>query len=297
MLHTIEYHSVDAVLTDAPAGMTRFRMELEDSGVLLLTLDRPERLNAFSMGYAPDEPRPVGWSLFDRYLRALTQEIKHDPRIKVIVITGAGRAFSAGADIKDWAGLENASDEGTSPFIKDNLLYDEHTAMMHIWLKQMVKPTIAMVNGPAVGMGADLASVADIRMVSDRAFFQWAYVLNGLVPSEGAPWLLQRLVGQAKTFEWLLTGARVTAQEALAAGYANHVIAHDDLYARTMEMARHIAGLPSRTVQATRFAINLSADLSLQDSISLAYVTGYATHADIREQITKRAADITGKSS
>lgn len=293
MLQSIEYEGVNAVLKAAPSGMTRFRIEREDSGVALLTLDRPERLNAFSMGYGPDEERPGGWSLFDQYMRALTQELKHDPRVRVIVITGAGRAFSAGADIKDWAHLEHRSDEGSSPFIKDNLLYDEHTAMMHIWIKQMVKPTIAMVNGPAIGMGADLASVADIRMVSDRAFFQWAYVLNGLVPSEGAPWLLQRLVGQAKTHEWLLTGARVSAEEALSAGYANHVIAHDDLYDRTMAMARHIASLPARTVQATRFAINASADLSLQDAISLAYVTGYATQADVREQIAKRAADIT----
>lgn len=289
MLREIHYPSVDAAVADAPEGMTKFRIEVEDSGVALLTLDRPERLNAFSMGYGPGETRPGGWSLFDRYMRALTQELKHDPAIKVVVITGAGRAFSAGADIKDWAEMEASVDPTPSPFIKDNLLFDEHTAMMHVWFKQMVKPTIAMVNGPAVGMGADLASVADIRMVSDRAFFQWAYVLNGLVPSDGAPWLLQKLVGQAKTFEWLMTGARVSPQEALAAGYANHVVPHDDLFDRTMAMARQIAALPARTVQATRFAINASTNLSFQDSIGLAYVTGYATQADIRERIMQRA--------
>lgn len=293
MLREIHYPSVDAAVADAPEGMTKFRVEVEDSGVALLTLDRPERLNAFSMGYAAGEARAGGWSLFDRYMRALTQELKHDPAIRVVVITGAGRAFSAGADIKDWAEMEANADPAASPFIKDNLLYDEHTAMMHVWFKQMVKPTIAMVNGPAVGMGADLASVADIRMVSDRAFFQWAYVLNGLVPSDGAPWLLQKLVGQAKTFEWLMTGARVSAQEALAAGYANHVVPYDDLFDRTMAMARQIASLPARTVQATRFAINASADLSFQDSIGLAYVTGYATQADIRERIMQRAETIT----
>ncbi|MFK0298791.1 enoyl-CoA hydratase/isomerase family protein [Brevundimonas sp. NPDC090276] len=292
-MREIHYPSVDAAVADAPEGMTRFRIEVEDSGVALLTLDRPERLNAFSMGYAAGEVRPGGWSLFDRYMRALTQELKHDPAIKVVVITGAGRAFSAGADIKDWAEMEAAADPTASPFIKDNLLFDEHTAMMHIWFKQMVKPTIAMVNGPAVGMGADLASVADIRMVSDRAFFQWAHVLNGLVPADGAPWLLQKLVGQAKTFEWLMTGARVSPQEALAAGYANHVVPHDDLHDRTMTMARQIAALPARTVQATRFAINASADLSFQDSIGLAYVTGYATQADIRERIMQRAEAVT----
>ncbi len=297
MMREIHYPSVDAAVAEAPESMTKFRIEVEDSGVALLTLDRPERLNAFSMGYSAGEARPGGWSLFDRYMRALTQELKHDPAVKVVVVTGAGRAFSAGADIKDWAEMEAAADPTVSPFIKDNLLFDEHTAMMHVWFKQMVKPTIAMVNGPAVGMGADLASVADIRMVSDRAFFQWAYVLNGLVPSDGAPWLLQKLVGQAKTFEWLMTGARVSAQEALTAGYANHVVPHDDLFDRTMAMARQIAALPARTVQATRFAINASADLSFQDSIGLAYVTGYATQADVRERIMQRAEAVTGAAS
>lgn len=295
-MRQINYPAVDAVVAEAPDGMTKFMIEVEDSGVALLTLNRPERLNAFSMGYPPGAPRPGGWSLFDRYVRALTQELKHDPAVKVVVFTGAGRAFSAGADIKDWSDMEASASSTDSPFLKKGLLFDEHTAMMHVWIKHMVKPTIAMVNGPAIGMGADLASVSDIRIVSETAFFQWAYVLNGLVPSEGAPWLLQRLVGQAKTFEWLMTGNRVSAQEALTAGYANHVVAPDQLYDRTIEMARHIASLPSRTIQATRFAINATENMSFQDSIGLSYLTGYATQGDIRDRIMQRAQDIAASS-
>lgn len=295
MWKAANYASVDDVIAQAPDGMTKFRVELSDKGVALLTLDRPERLNAFSMGYASDQPRPRGWSMYDRYMRALTQELKHDPAIRVIVFTGAGRAFSAGADIKDWSEMEAHAGDAPSPFLKEGLIFDEHTAMMHIWLKHMIKPTIAMVNGPAVGMGADLASVCDIRMVSEDAFFQWAYVLNGLVPSDGGLWLLQRLVGQGKALEWLMTGDRVSPEEALRSGYANHVVPANELQERTLAMAERIAALPARTIQATRFAVNASATMGFQDSIGLGYLAGYATHDDIREQIAKRAGAIVGR--
>ena len=295
MFREVRYSSVNGVTAEAPEGMTKFRVEVDDHGVAIVTIDRPERLNAFSMGYPADRPRPGGWSMFDRYLRALTQELKHDPAVKAVVLTGAGRAFSAGADIKDWAGIEARSEKGTSPFLKDNLLFDEHTAMMHIWFKHLVKPTIAMVNGPAVGMGADLAAVCDMRMMADTAFFQWAYVLNGLVPTEGAMWLLQRLVGEGKAFEWLMTGARVEADEAARTGLANHVVPADELRERTLELARRIAALPARTVQATRFGINAAASMSYQDAIGLSYLSGYAVREDVNERIRQRAAAIVDR--
>ena len=292
MFKAAEYASVDAVLAEAPEGMTKFRIERDDEGVVLVTIDRPERLNAFSMGLPTDRPRPGGWSLFDRYLRALTQELKHDPSVKVVVLTGEGRAFSAGADIKDWAGLEQASAAGSSAFVKDGLLFDEHTAMMHVWFQHLVKPTIAMVNGPAVGMGADMAAACDIRIMADTAFFQWAYVLNGLVPTEGGMWLLQRLAGRGKALEWLMTGSRVGADEALRHGLANHVVPLADLRVRTLEMASHIARLPSRAVQATRFGVQACERMGFQDSIGLAYLSGYALRGDIHERVQERAGTI-----
>lgn len=295
MFRAVTYPSVEDVLRQAPEGMTRLRVELDECGVALVTIDRPERHNAFSMGYPPDQPRPGGWSMYDRYMRGLTQELKHDPNVRVVVVTGSGRAFSAGADIKDWSGMEAHSRSGKSPFLKENLLFDEHTAMMHIWFKHLVKPTIAMVNGPAVGMGADLAAVCDIRMVAEGAFFQWSYVLNGLVPTEGAMWLLQRLVGQGKAFEWLMTGARVHADEALRTGLANHVVPPEQLQERTLELARKLAELPTRTVQATRFGINASENMSYQDAIGLSYLSGYAVREAVSERIQQRAATIVGE--
>lgn len=293
MFKEISYANLDQVVEQAPKEMTKFRIELnEETGVAMLTLDRPQRLNAFTMGYPNDTPRPQGWSMYDRYMRCITQEVKHDPRVRVVVITGEGRAFSAGADIKDWAEMEAHNKTTTSPFVKQGLLFDEHTAMMNIWMKHLVKPTIAMVNGLAVGMGADLAASCDIRMVSEDAFFQWAYILNGLAPVDGGVWLLPRIVGPAKAMEWMLSGARVHAEEALQAGLANHVIAPSKLRDRTMELANQIASLPPNAVQAARFGIQAAATLSMQDAVGLSYITGFATRSDTKERITQRAKSI-----
>lgn len=287
----VRYPNVDAVINDAPSGMTKFKIEVdEEQGIALLTINRPEKLNAFTMGYPTDRPRPDGWTMYDRYMRAVTQELKFDSRIRVIVVTGAGRAFSAGADIKDWSEMEQNAKTDQSPFAKAGLMIDESTAMMTIWFKHMMKPTIAMVNGPAVGMGADLASSCDIRVMADGAYFQWAYVLNGLPPVDGGLWLLPRLVGQSKAMEWMLTGEKVGAQEALTWGLANHVVDPADLYERTMTLAARIARNSPNVIQSIRFGVNAAANLSIQDGIGLSYLAAQVCRDDIRQQIVQRAA-------
>lgn len=288
----LRYESVDMVVAEAPAGMTKFKIEFEEPGIAILTLDRPEKLNAFSMGYSSDRPRPRGWSMYDRYMRCVTQELKHDPRVRVVVITGAGRAFSSGADIKDWAGMEAHAKTEASPFAKEGLLFDEHTAMMHIWFKHFVKPTIAMVNGLAIGMGADLACACDMRIMSDEAFFQWAYILNGLVPVDGGLWLVPRIVGQPKAMEWMLTGDRVYAEEALRTGLANHVVPKEKLLETTMALATKIAQHSPSAVQSTRFGLNAAATLSIEDAVGLSYLSGYSTSGDRRSIIQRRAESL-----
>lgn len=285
----IQYESVNEIIAKAPEGMTKFRIDLEErEKVAFLTLNRPDKLNAFSQGYPPGTPRPRGWSMFDRYMRAVTQEVKHDPRIRVVVITGAGRAFSAGADVKDWGALEELGERENnprSPFNKEGLLFDEHTAMMHFWIKGLVKPTIAMVNGLAVGMGADLAAACDIRVAADDAFFQWAYVLRGISPMDGGLWLLPRLVGQAKALEWMMTGDRIFAQEALQWGLVNKVAPLDSLRQVTLELASKIAANPPAAVQSVRFGAQACATLSFQDGIGLSYLAGYSQRNDNRERM------------
>jgi len=292
----IHYESVDKITAEAPEGMTKFKIEKEDSNICILTLNKPESLNAFSMGYDDTHPRPGGWSLFDKYLRALTQEVKLDPEVKVVVITGAGRAFSSGADIKDWGKREVAKKEGAlpkSPWTDSSLLIDEQTAMMHIWIKHLKKPVIAMVNGLAVGMGADLAVACDMRIASDKAFFQWAYILRGLSPMDGGLWLVPRLVGQAKAMEWLMTGDRVYADEALQWGLVNRVVPHDQLREKTMELAAKIAKGAVPAIQAVRFGIYAGSYLPFQESVGLSYLSGYPQLQSIAEGMI--AAGVEGK--
>lgn len=289
----VSYPSVDRIVAAAPPAMTRFRIEVdEERGVGLVTIDRPEKLNAFTMGYPTDRPRPEGWTVYDQYMRALTQELKFDSRMRVIVVTGAGRAFSAGADIKDWSELEQNAASEKSPFSKEGLLIDEATAMMAIWFKQLMKPTIAMVNGPAVGMGADLAASCDMRIMSDNAYFQWAYILNGLPPVDGGIWALPRLVGQAKALEWMLTGDKVGAADALQWGLANHVVAPEDLYERTMDLAARVARSSPNALQSVRFSVNAAATLSMQDAVGMSYMSAVICRGDIRRQIVERAAQL-----
>ncbi len=292
-MQEVSYASVDRIVADAPEGMTKFKIEVDaEHHVGLVTLNRPEKLNAFSMGYPADQPRPEGWTLFDQYMRAVTQELKFDKRIRVVVVTGAGRAFSAGADIKDWSSLEQKATSAQSPFTREGLMIDESTAMMAIWFRHLMKPTIAMVNGPAVGMGADLAASCDMRVMSDDAFFQWAYVLNGLPPVDGGTWLLPRIVGQAKALEWMLTGQRVSASDALQWGLANHVVAADALYDRTMTLAQHIAKSAPNVLQAIRFGVETAATLPMQESVGMSYMSAMICREDIRRQIVERAAAI-----
>lgn len=292
MAEVLNYPSVDEVVSQAPREMTKFLIEYEEPGIAILTLNRPEKLNAFTEGLPTDQPRPGGWSTYDRYMRAVTQELKLDSRIRVVVITGAGRAFSAGADIKRWGEMERSAekrDDRNSPFQRKGILYDEHTAMLHIWVKHLVKPTIAMVNGPAIGMGADLACACDMRIVSEDAFFQWAYMLHGMVPKDGALWFLPRLVGQAKATEWILTGDRVYGPEALAWGLANRIVPSENLREVTLELAAKIARHNATAVQYSRYALHVSPNLSFQDAVGLSYISNFARDGETRERLVREA--------
>ena len=140
--------------------------------------------------------------------------------------------------------------------------------------------------------GADLAGACDMRIMSDEAFFQWAYILNGLVPVDGGMWLLPRIVGQAKAMEWMLTGDRVYAEEALRTGLVNHVVPKEKLLETTMALAAKIAERSPSAVQSTRFGINAGATLSMQDAVGLSYLSGYSTFRDMRSSIQRRAENI-----
>jgi enoyl-CoA hydratase len=216
----------------------------EQSGAILtLTLNRPDKANAFH----PD--------LVDQ-LSALVTEAREDERIAVIVITGAGRSFCAGLDLDllaTWGACE-----------KLEYLASAMALFRNIW--EAPQPVIAAVNGPAIAGGFDLAAFCDIRLASDDAVFGQAEINLGLVQIVHP---LYKTIGLARAKELALTGRNISAEEAHQIGLVNHVYPHEELMARAMELARVLAAKPRyalfETKRLTRELIDLDTAHALEE--------------------------------
>ncbi len=209
--------------------------ELRD-GIATLTLNRPERLNTIS--------REMLMLLGQLLLRA-----DADPAVRVVVLTGAGRAFCAGLDLNDatkGSGIGSQNDANTAM-----TTLDLKTAPPTI-LFNMEKPTICALNGSAAGYGMDMALGCDIRIMADGAKFAAAFVKRGIVPESGGTWFLPRMIGWAKAAELIFTGRTLSARESLAMGLANEVVPAADLTARVNAVAAEIAGNAPLAVQAAK---------------------------------------------
>lgn len=213
------------------------RYEVRDH-VATITLNRPERMNSFSDGLL------TGWA---EALRAAAE----DEDVRVVVVTGEGRAFCAGADLKagEDAQLSLGSDVPAA-VRRNSLRFSVHRVPQA--LEYLDKPYIAAVNGPAVGAGMDMASMADIRIASDRARFGMTYVNVGIVPGDGGAWLLPRIVGVSKALELIWSGDLFDAQAALEMGYVSRVVPHDDLLAETYAFAERLAAGPPLAIQGAK---------------------------------------------
>jgi 2-(1,2-epoxy-1,2-dihydrophenyl)acetyl-CoA isomerase len=200
-----------------------------EQGVLTLTLNRPDSLNALNAPLVTE-------------LRAALDAAAHDAEVGAIVLRGAGRGFSAGGDLREgattrWSGdAANASEEW-----RDSLRGAMEASRL---LHQLPKPTIAMVRGPAAGAGLSLAAACDLRIASTTAVFTTAFVKVGFSGDFGITYFLTRLVGTAKARELMLLSDKIDAAEALRIGLVNRVVPDDALEAQTMAIARQIANGP-----------------------------------------------------
>ena len=195
-----------------------------DGSVATITLNRPEKLNAFTE------------EMINAYVAAL-RECRDNSDIRAIILTGAGRGFCSGGDV---SAMGERKHENT-PLSTKARLWD-HIQHSPKTLAEMDTPIIAAVNGVAAGAGMDLASHCDFRIAAESARFAESYVKVGLVPGAGGAYFLPRIVGQAMAMELLLTGELIDAQEALRIGYVNHVYPDDQLMDKAREMAEVIAG-------------------------------------------------------
>jgi len=226
---------------------------IEDAqGVRTITLNRPQALNAFNK------------TLKDELIDALKAAAR-DKSVRCLVVTGAGRAFCAGQDLKDRSDrADQAGSAGPGSFSAS--LRDKYNPMI-MTIRTMEKPVIAAVNGVAAGAGCSLALACDLRVVADKATFIQAFVKIGLVPDSGATFLLPRLVGMGKALELAFTGDPLDAGTALTLGLANSVVPGEALLTATMDLATRLAQAPTRAIGLTKRAMNRALLVDLESAL------------------------------
>jgi len=250
-------------MPDAPAPTT-LALESPADGVAVLRLDRPARLNA------------INEVLRDELLTTLA-DLGKDPAVRVVVLTGTGRGFCAGLDVRDFGpGMLDAKD----PAI-DRLRFQESMAALPQAVRAIPQPVIAAVNGPAVGAGMALCLASDVRLCGASASFGNGAILLGLSGAEmGMSYYLPRIVGLSVAAEWMLTGRMVGADEAERRGLVSELVADDQLLDRAIEVATQIAGHSPLGVQLTKRALQTNTDApDLQAAIEIENRNQILTHA------------------
>jgi 2-(1,2-epoxy-1,2-dihydrophenyl)acetyl-CoA isomerase len=217
----------------------------EDSGIVTITLNRPEKLNAF-----------VGHMRRD--LAEALEQAGSDRAVRVVVITGAGRAFSAGGDVGAMAELMDRDD--AEEFAR--LLGAARRVVTAI--RDMTKPVIAAVNGPASGAGCNLALACDLRLAAASATFTQSFVRVGLHPDWGGTYFLSRLVSPNKACELFFLGDSIDAEEALRLGLVNRVVPDADLASETQKLAERLRDLPPDPIALAKQAVYLGQSETLE---------------------------------
>lgn len=218
-------------------GIDELQLTKQD-GIATLTLNRPDRMNAMTtaMWYG---------------LRDIIEEVRDDDGIKVLIMTGAGRAFCAGSDVEGRLAARIAGEKIEKT--RRDLL--EPVGFAASVVSSLGKPIIAAINGVAVGAGLSLALVCDIRIASEKARFGAAWVKVGLIPDLGATYSLPRTIGPDKALELFFTGDIIDSREAERIGLVTKVVLHDELMKVTEELARKIAKGPSVAIELTKRAV------------------------------------------
>jgi enoyl-CoA hydratase/carnithine racemase len=257
------------------------RYETAD-GIATITLNRPERMNAFT------------WDMVDAWAAALS-EAQRDDGVSVIIVTGAGKAFCSGGDIQ---GMGERKER--TPLQRKHELAG-HVHRIPLALESIDKPVIAAVNGAATGAGLDLALQCDLRYAAESARLGETYIRVGLVPGAGGTWFLPRLVGTAKALELFWTGELISAQEAERIGMVNKVLPDDQLLPQVRDLAARIARAPQLSVRFIKRAVYQGTRIDLRTSLDLisshyAVVSSSDDHKEaVQAYIEKRKPTFTGR--
>jgi 2-(1,2-epoxy-1,2-dihydrophenyl)acetyl-CoA isomerase len=251
-------------------------------GELRITLNRPDSMNAWNKQLGAD-------------LLAAVREAAADDGVRAVVITGAGRAFSSGADLR--AGFD-PTPEG-HPDV-ETVLHDVYHPII-TGLREMPKPVVAAVNGPAVGIGCSLALVADLVVARESAYFLLAFVNIGLVPDGGSSLLLPERVGLARATEMAMLGERIPARKALEWGLINRVTADDELETTVDELAARLAAGPTRAYAGIKRQFNawlftrMAEQLDLEASVQQQSAASGDFLEGVQAFLEKRPAAFSGR--
>jgi enoyl-CoA hydratase/carnithine racemase len=209
----------------------------QDGHIVTLTINRPETRN------------PLGEAGDGAAFQDAAQRIIADRSVRCVILTGAGKAFSAGGNIKAMQNREG-NFGGVAPHIADGYRLGIHQIVKALWSIEV--PMIAAVNGPAIGLGNDVACLADMRIASDRAIFGATFLKIGLIPGDGGAWLLPRTIGMARAAELLFTGKTISADEAQQWGLVSRVVPGESLMDEVRKTAEDIVKQSPESLRAAK---------------------------------------------
>ncbi len=261
-------------------------LQIENSGpVTTLTIDRADTMNP--LGAAGDGEE------FEAAARAINENVD----VRCVILTGAGRAFSAGGDVKAMK-ERSGTFGGNPPTISDGYRNNIHRILRA--LHGLRVPVIAAVNGAAIGLGCDVACLADIRIASDKAKFGVTFLKLGIIPGDGGTWILPRVIGMSRASELFYTGDVIGAEQAQNWGLVSRVVPHDELLAEARAMADKIALMPPHSLRHTKNLLRQGTQISYDTALEMAANTQALMHptADHMEGVSalieKRQANFTG---
>jgi 2-(1,2-epoxy-1,2-dihydrophenyl)acetyl-CoA isomerase len=225
-------------------------VKVENEGAVgWIRLNRPEKMNAIG-------------ALTRKQLSEAIKQAERDDAVRVVVLTGSGRAFCSGADVTEM------SDGGGmhGPEVVGEILRNEYVPML-VRLRTMPKPVIAAMNGPAVGIGASYALACDIRIATPEAYLMEAFVNIGLAPDGGVSWLLPRLAGTGVAYEMFFTGRPLPAADAHRLGVINRLVPVERLEAEVRELANHLAAQPRNAMAGAKRAVNNALNSTYEEAM------------------------------
>ncbi len=268
-------------MSQEPADSGETVLYTIDSAVATITLNRPDEMNAL------DTPTK-------KALLAALRSAAQDEQVRAVVLTGSGRAFCVGQDLREHL---RKLDSGEPPLSTVR----EHYNPIALTLAQMSKPTIAALNGVAAGAGASLAFACDLRIAAERAAFTLAFAQVGLSADTGASWTLPRLVGTAKAIELMFSPQKIGVREAAQLGLVNEIVPGDRLGEHVAELAQRLAAGPTEAYAALKASVHYGAAHTLAETLEFedAMQTHLGGTADHREGVdaflAKRPPNFAGK--